>query len=128
MKESWRVLKPGGRLIALTPDWKSQMKTFYNDYTHVRPYTVDSLGDLLPPEIVNRPKMGFSLPYAQWMKSELREFCGERIQRLAGRELFNGAAVAGCWKDFLDGKQTMTWSRVWTLVVLEHWLERNGVA
>ena len=89
---------------------------------------VDSLGDLLPPEIVNRPKMGFSLPYAQWMKSELREFCGERIQRLAGRELFNGAAVAGCWKDFLDGKQTMTWSRVWTLVVLEHWLERNGVA
>ncbi len=89
---------------------------------------VDSLGGLLPSEIVNRPKMGFSLPYAQWMVGELREFCGDRMQRLAGRGLFNAATVAGYWNDFIDGKPTVTWSRIWTLVVLEHWLERNGVA
>ena len=89
---------------------------------------VDSLGELLPSEIVNRPKMGFSLPYAKWMTGELREFCGERMHRLAGRGLFNGATVTGYWDDFIDGKPTVTWSRIWTLVVLEHWLERNGVA
>lgn len=89
---------------------------------------VDSLGDLLPSEIVNRPKMGFCLPYAQWMTGELREFCGERMQRLAGRNLFCAATVSGYWNDFLAGKKTVTWARVWTLVVLEHWLERNGVA
>ena len=43
MKESLRILKPGGRLIVLTPEWKSQINTFYDDYTHVRPYTVTSL-------------------------------------------------------------------------------------
>jgi ubiquinone/menaquinone biosynthesis C-methylase UbiE len=37
--ESFRILKPGGTLITLTPDWESQHKTFYDDYTHVSPFT-----------------------------------------------------------------------------------------
>jgi ubiquinone/menaquinone biosynthesis C-methylase UbiE len=47
MKETGRVLKPGGRVIILTPDWVSQMKVFYEDYTHSRPYNVTALSDLL---------------------------------------------------------------------------------
>lgn len=47
MRETLRVLKPGGRVIILTPDWVSQMKVFYEDFTHSRPYDVTSLTDLL---------------------------------------------------------------------------------
>lgn len=47
MKETFRVLKPGGLVVILTPDWVSQMKTFYEDFTHCRPYTKDALRDLL---------------------------------------------------------------------------------
>jgi ubiquinone/menaquinone biosynthesis C-methylase UbiE len=47
MKETHRVLKPEGRVIILTPDWVSQMKVFYEDYTHARPYNVTALSDLL---------------------------------------------------------------------------------
>jgi len=46
MQESLRVLKKGGKLIVLTPDWISQMQNFYEDYTHSRPYTVGALKDL----------------------------------------------------------------------------------
>lgn len=46
-KEIFRVLKPGGILILMTPDWMSQMNIFYNDFTHVHPYTKDSLEDML---------------------------------------------------------------------------------
>ncbi len=45
--ETYRVLKPGGRVIILTPDWVSQMRTFYEDFTHCRPYDVTSVKDLL---------------------------------------------------------------------------------
>lgn len=38
-KESLRVLKPGGIAIILTPDWKSQMNFFWDDYTHVKAFT-----------------------------------------------------------------------------------------
>ena len=47
MKETQRVLKPGGRVIAMTPDWHSQMFIFYDDYTHVHPYTCTGLQDIL---------------------------------------------------------------------------------
>jgi len=47
LSESLRVLKPGGRLIVLTPDWVTQMPIFYDDHTHRRPYTVSALDDLL---------------------------------------------------------------------------------
>ena len=47
MKECYRVLKPSGRIIIMTPDWISQMKIFFDDYTHRQPYTVTALKDIL---------------------------------------------------------------------------------
>ena len=47
MKEILRILKPGGIFISLTPEWASQMKTFYDDPTHVHPYQPKGLKDLL---------------------------------------------------------------------------------
>lgn len=47
MKESYRVLKPGGIAIVMTPDWSSQMKSYYHDYTHKTPLTRKGLQDLL---------------------------------------------------------------------------------
>lgn len=47
LRESWRVLKPGGRIITLTPDWQTQLYIFYNDFTHHQPYTVLGLNNAL---------------------------------------------------------------------------------
>ncbi|OGY45503.1 MAG: hypothetical protein A2744_02330 [Candidatus Buchananbacteria bacterium RIFCSPHIGHO2_01_FULL_44_11] len=47
MHEIKRILKPGGRVIIMTPDWQSQVYTFYNDYTHVQPYITSGLANLL---------------------------------------------------------------------------------
>lgn len=45
-EESHRVLKLGGKLITLTPDWESIYKTFYEDYTHRTPFTINSLKEI----------------------------------------------------------------------------------
>jgi ubiquinone/menaquinone biosynthesis C-methylase UbiE len=45
--EIYRILRPGGRAIIMTPDWKSKVKTFYDDYTHRTPFTFSSLRDIL---------------------------------------------------------------------------------
>jgi len=41
-----RVLKPGGILLTLTPDWENTYKIFYEDYTHRTPFTYNSLKDI----------------------------------------------------------------------------------
>jgi len=99
---------------------------------HKFPYSpkkllVDSLGDLLPKEIVNRPKMGFTFPWEQWMKNELKDFCIKNLTNLVDRELLDKKQLWDMWDRFIKGNQKATWSRLWPLVVLGFWLEENEV-
>jgi asparagine synthase (glutamine-hydrolysing) len=86
---------------------------------------VESMGNLLPEEIVNRPKMGFTLPWELWMKGDLKSFCEEHLERLAERRYFDKRELLGLWQKFLRGK--VSWSRLWPLVVLEHWMHTQDV-
>ena len=88
---------------------------------------IDALGDLLPPEIVNRPKMGFTLPWKHWLKNELKSFCENRIESLSNRKIFNKQEILNLWKAFLNDDTRITWSRIWYLVVLEDWLLENKI-
>ncbi|MCJ8166343.1 asparagine synthase (glutamine-hydrolyzing) [Pontibacter sp. E15-1] len=87
----------------------------------------DALGELLPMDIINRPKMGFILPYQDWLKNELFDFADEKIKNLGKRDVLNAAVLQSLWKRFLAGDPSVTWSRVWYLIVLENWLEQHGI-
>jgi asparagine synthase (glutamine-hydrolysing) len=102
--------------------------------THKRPdgtpkrLLVESLDDRLPTAVTRRRKQGFTLPLATWMRGELKGFCEERLgpRRLGGRGIFQPERLKTMWDAFLDNRPQTSWSRVWVLVVLEDWLERNG--
>lgn len=47
MSEMKRVLKKGGLLLLLVPDWETQYFIFYQDPTHIHPYTRASIYKLL---------------------------------------------------------------------------------
>lgn len=88
---------------------------------------VDAVSDLLPSEIVNRPKMGFTFPWKNWMKNELKIFCETRLQNLGKREPFDANGLTELWTKFLNDDPLVTWSRIWPLVVLSHWLDKNDI-
>jgi 2-polyprenyl-3-methyl-5-hydroxy-6-metoxy-1,4-benzoquinol methylase len=44
---SYRMLKPGGLFVTLTPDWESNQKIFYDDLTHIKPFTKVSMKQLM---------------------------------------------------------------------------------
>jgi len=86
---------------------------------------VDALAPKLPDEIVYRRKMGFTFPFANWLKNDLKEWANQRIQYLAARPEFNSESVLKKWNNYKDGDTSILWSRIWQLVVLSDWLERN---
>lgn len=47
LRETFRLLKTGGVIILVTPDWRKQYKTFYRDPTHIHPYDKESITRLL---------------------------------------------------------------------------------
>ncbi|NND93440.1 MAG: asparagine synthase (glutamine-hydrolyzing) [Flavobacteriales bacterium] len=88
---------------------------------------IDSLDGLIPNEIIDRPKMGFTLPWVNWMKNELREFCEIRLSRLAQRDILDADRLTSLWQRFIKNDPMITWSRIWPLIVLENWIEENNV-
>ena len=87
----------------------------------------DALEDLIPAEVINRPKMGFTFPWKQWLRSELREFCHEKLFKLAEHDVFVEKEVHHLWKLFLNHDPSVNWAQIWNLVVLENWLQENGI-
>ena len=46
-EDCFRVLKPGGRVLFLTPDWESNHRIFFDDVTHVTPFSTVTMAQLL---------------------------------------------------------------------------------
>ena len=90
---------------------------------------VESLPGPLPHRIVMQPKKGFTLPFEVWMRGPLRSFCEANLLEdgLDGRGLFNSGQVGRLWQRFLQRAPGLTWSRIWTLVALNAWLERQRI-
>lgn len=88
---------------------------------------VESLGDLLPPEIVDRPKMGFTFPWKDWLRNDLREFASERLDALSDRPNFNRTGIEKRWDRFQQGK-TNDWAVMWNMIVLENYLDQHGIS
>jgi len=45
-REALRVLKPGGILLTLVPDWESNYKIYFDDHTHKTPFSRPALEDI----------------------------------------------------------------------------------
>ena len=88
---------------------------------------VEALDGLLPDDVLNRPKMGFVLPWESWLRGELKEVCDAGLQSLKDRAWVQSDAIADMERSFHAGETTWSWSRVWSLAVLGGYLDRHGL-
>jgi asparagine synthase (glutamine-hydrolysing) len=107
------------RLLALPGAWKLDAGT-------PKPLLVKALRGQLPEKIVHRTKRGFTLPFEHWLRDALRPVVEESLGKIgdgALGALISEPAALGVWKDFLEGRTS--WSRPWSLYVLQRWCEQH---
>ena len=81
-----------------------------------------AVGPLLPAEIIDRPKKGFTVPLDHWFRNELREMATDALlgSRATGRGYFNTATVERLLTEHVRG--TRDWhEQLWNLLMLELW-------
>jgi len=93
LKESKRLLKKNGFLILVTPDWAQNFENFYDDPTHVKPYTKKSLAFLLEsygfknitivPWLVCKPTWMWKVPF-KFLLTRLIPFRGDSSSLIPG--------------------------------------------
>jgi asparagine synthase (glutamine-hydrolysing) len=81
-----------------------------------------AMRDRLPREVIERPKKGFGMPVARWVKGELRLFVREMFteERLRRRGLFNPAFVQQLLDEHERGVADHR-KLIWTLLMFEMW-------
>jgi asparagine synthase (glutamine-hydrolysing) len=78
--------------------------------------------ELLPDDVLNKPKTGFGVPLASWFRNQLRGMLHETLldDRTMRRGLFNPTFIRRLVDEHVAGRRD--WSnRLWALLVLELW-------
>ncbi|MGA8220801.1 MAG: asparagine synthase (glutamine-hydrolyzing) [Candidatus Acidiferrales bacterium] len=90
---------------------------------------LDALRDSLPAELHSdlsqRPKRGFTFPFARWLGGSLRKTIEDvfRPDRLAVAGVLDSGAVNKLWRRYLAKPESVGWSRLWSVFVLARWCE-----
>jgi asparagine synthase (glutamine-hydrolysing) len=89
---------------------------------------LEALGDLLPREILEQRKRTFTLPWEEWLREPLRARMEASFANPSPSlaSYLRPEGTRSVWTDFLAGKTS--WSRPWSLYVLNEWCRRHVAA
>jgi asparagine synthase (glutamine-hydrolysing) len=80
----------------------------------------------VPPELIERPKMGFGVPVGSWLREPLRAWAEELLSegRLREEGFFDPAPVRAVWREHLSGSADREYL-LWPVLMFQAWLAEN---
>ena len=81
----------------------------------------------VPKNLMERPKMGFSVPLEKWLKSSLKDWANDLLQK---KELennnINSRVIIKKWKEHLSGKRNWQY-QLWPILIYQSWKKSLNV-
>jgi asparagine synthase (glutamine-hydrolysing) len=78
----------------------------------------------VPRELVERPKMGFGIPLASWLRGPLRDWAEDLLDgRQFGGGLLDAIPIRKLWSEHLSGRRNWAYA-LWTILMFEAWRRR----
>ena len=84
------------------------------------------LARYIPPELFERPKMGFGVPIGAWLRGDLREWAGDLLaeSRLRADGFFDPAPILAAWRTHLAGEADLSYM-IWSILMFQQWLHET---
>ena len=79
----------------------------------------------VPKDLIDRPKSGFAIPLADWLRGPVKEWAAELLDpsRLTQQGWIDPAPVTAAWTEHLAGKGNHA-EPLWNICMLQAWAER----
>jgi len=87
------------------------------------------LYEYVPQSIIDRPKMGFAVPLAAWLRGPLRDWAQDLLRSdvLNRQGFLNHDLVSEKWNEHLSGQRN--WEhQLWGVLMFQSWLHAEGLA
>ena len=84
------------------------------------------LSNYLPDRLIDRPKMGFSIPIDDWLRGPLRDWAEALLdkQTITRRGLLDPEYIESIWKQHLN-RNINQGSLLWNVLMFQLWIESN---
>ena len=107
-------------------EWAARLPDHYKYHKGEKKYILkEILHQYIPKEMMDRPKMGFAIPIANWLQNDLRELVEEYInsEKIEKQGVFNVAYVEDIKRNFYAGKKELD-VKMWYLLMFQMWYEK----
>jgi len=83
------------------------------------------LARYVPDRLVERPKMGFAVPLADWLRGPLRNWAEDLMNEagLSAGDIFDVEAIRSLWAEFLSGDNGRYFF-IWNILMFQAWHRR----
>ena len=107
-------------------EFAAQLPDSYKYHKGIKKYMLREIThQYIPKEMMDRPKMGFAIPIAEWMKTDLKELVNDYINETSIKEqqIFNWSSVESLKNAFFNGKKEYDY-KLWYLLMFQMWYEK----
>lgn len=107
-------------------EWAAKLPDEFKYFEGNKKYIIKEIvHQYIPKELMDRPKMGFAIPIANWMKHDIREYLESFINEktISEQGIFNWDYVNKLKIDFFNGKKEYD-MKLWYLLMFQTWYDR----
>ena len=107
-------------------EWAAKLPMEYKYNNGIKKFIIKEIvHKYIPKKMMDRPKMGFGIPIADWLQNDLKPFVNKYLDEnfIEKQNIFNNIEIQRIRKSFYQGKSERA-EKIWYLLMFQMWYDK----